>query len=94
LFVCKNHVAGRQYRTLAQHLPKSISNYIPFGFNAVYRGTEVSRENWMSTEIGRARVFGEYLRIIYLGGIGHTVPLEKPIEGLEDYIKLNLNQIQ
>jgi uncharacterized SAM-binding protein YcdF (DUF218 family) len=31
LFICKNHAAGRQYRTLAQHIRNPIT-YIPFGF--------------------------------------------------------------
>ncbi|MCT2536211.1 YdcF family protein [Aquibacillus koreensis] len=84
LFVCKNHAAGRQYRTLAQHIPNKIS-YIPFGFDAEYRGCTVSRDNWMKTEIGRARVLGEYFRILHYGKIGHILPLETEVEDLEEF---------
>lgn len=89
MFVCKNHVAGRQYRTLAQHLPKHLQ-FIPFGFNADYQGTVVSRDGWMNSEVGRARVLGEYLRIVYFGGVGDILPLEKEIDGLEEYVRNNL----
>jgi uncharacterized SAM-binding protein YcdF (DUF218 family) len=88
LFVCKNHAAGRQYRTLAQHIPNKIK-YVPYGFDAVYKDISVSRENWMNTEVGRARVFGEYLRIVFLGEIGHVLPLEEKVQGLEESVKLN-----
>lgn len=82
LFVCKNHAAGRQYRTLARHIKHPI-RYVSFGFDATYEGETVSRTNWMTTEVGRARVFGEYLRIIHYGRMGHILPLEQEIEGLE-----------
>jgi hypothetical protein len=85
LFVCKNHAAGRQYRTLAQHISNPIK-YVPFGFNAVYRNESITRNNWMNSEVGRARVFGEYIRIAYLGRIGHVLPLEQQVEGLEGYV--------
>ncbi|MFD1738717.1 YdcF family protein [Bacillus salitolerans] len=84
LFVCKNHACGRQYRTLVQHIPNNIS-YVSFGFNAHYQGHTVSRDDWMKTEIGRARVFGEYLRILHYGKMGHIFPLEKEVEGLEEF---------
>jgi uncharacterized SAM-binding protein YcdF (DUF218 family) len=91
LFICKNHAAGRQYRTLAQHIPNNIK-YVPYGFDAVYKDISVSRENWMNTEVGRARVFGEYLRIVYLGRIGHVLSLAEKVHGLEEYVKQNFNQ--
>ncbi|TDQ40783.1 YdcF family protein [Aureibacillus halotolerans] len=82
LFICKNHGAGRQYRTLAKNMSAEI-NYQPYGFDARYNDISVSRDNWMNTNIGRSRVFGEYLRIIHLGKIGHVLPLEEEIDGLD-----------
>lgn len=82
LFVGKNHAAGRQYRTLAQHLPKNLQ-FVPFGFDAHFHGYTISRNNWMYSETGRARVLGEYLRIIHYGKMGHLLPLEKEVENLE-----------
>jgi hypothetical protein len=82
LFICKNHAAGRQFRTLAQHIKNPIT-YIPYGFDTIYKNTSISRTNWMNSDVGRSRVYGEYLRIKYLGGIGHVLPLEEQIIGLE-----------
>jgi hypothetical protein len=73
-------------------VPSGI-NYVPYSFDAIYRGEFITRNNWMNTEVGRARVFGEFLRIVYLGGIGHVLALEEMVEGLEDYIALNLNKL-
>lgn len=65
--------------------------YIPYGFDAVYKDVTVSEDNWMNTDIGRSRVYGEYLRICYLGQIGHILPFKKQVVGLdknvEDFIK-------
>ncbi|MFF2089812.1 YdcF family protein [Paenibacillus sp. NPDC058174] len=83
LFICKNHTAGRQYRTLAKHITNPIT-YIPFGFDAAYKGVTISRENWMETEIGRSRVYGEFLRIQHLGKIGHILPIEEQVFGLDE----------
>ncbi|MED1863735.1 YdcF family protein [Fictibacillus nanhaiensis] len=75
MVVCKSHATGRQIRTLKKHLPNQIE-YIPFTFNTVYKGTEVNRNNWMETEIGRKRVWGEYLRINHYGSKGDILPLD------------------
>ncbi|MEN1968383.1 YdcF family protein [Lentibacillus sp. N15] len=69
LFVCKSHVTGRQYRTLAKHLPSGI-HFIPYTFNAAYNGHTITRTNWMETETGRKRIWGEYLRIDHYGKKG------------------------
>lgn len=82
LFICKNHAAGRQLRTLAMHIKNPIT-YIPFGFDATYNNEIISRTNWMNSSKGRSRVWGEFLRINYLGTIGHVLPLEEKIEGLD-----------
>ncbi|KUO97209.1 YdcF family protein [Ferroacidibacillus organovorans] len=89
LIVCKNHAAGRQYRTFAKHIPYPIS-CISFGFDAEYRGRMISRNEWMNSEAGRARVFGEYLRIVYYGRLGHVLPLESEITDLNKYVELNV----
>ncbi|MFD2444118.1 YdcF family protein [Bacillus sp. CGMCC 1.16607] len=85
LFVCKNHAGGRQYRTLAKHISNEI-RYIQYGFDSIYQGVPITRENWMNTEAGRSRVFGEFLRIIFYGRRGDILPVEKEIDGLEEYV--------
>lgn len=72
LVICKSHVAGRQIRTLMKHFPPDLI-YIPFTFNATYQSEEINRENWLNTETGRKRVWGEYRRIIHYGQLGHLV---------------------
>lgn len=62
LFVTKAHVVGRHWRTLKQYLPATVE-LIPYSFVAEYNGVTVSRDNWHLSEVGRARVWGEYLRI-------------------------------
>ncbi|MGN7358117.1 YdcF family protein [Paenibacillus sp. SAF-054] len=92
LVVCKNHAAGRQVRTLKQNIDCSIS-YIPFGFDTIYNNDVFSRANWMNSTKGRSRVWGEFLRINYLGAIGHVLPLVEKIEGLEDEVMKTLNAL-
>lgn len=75
MVVCKSHATGKQIRTLKKHLPNHIE-YIPFTFNTVYNGTEVNRNNWAKTEVGRKRVWGEYLRINHYGSKGDILPLD------------------
>ncbi|MEL3971362.1 YdcF family protein [Rossellomorea oryzaecorticis] len=73
LVICKSHVAGRQIRTHMKHFPSGIV-YISFSFNATYQNSEITRENWFNSEIGRNRVWGEYRRIFNYGQLGHLVP--------------------
>lgn len=75
LFVCKSHVTGRQGRTLAKHLPDHLT-YVPYTFDAAYKGVTLSREHWMETELGRSRIWGEYLRILYYGKKGDILALD------------------
>lgn len=75
LFVCKSHAAGRQYRTLRKHLGSDLM-YIPATFDTVYRGVRINRNSWSDTEIGRSRVYGEYLRILRYGDRGDIERLE------------------
>ncbi|MFC3927142.1 YdcF family protein [Streptococcus caprae] len=75
LFICKSHATGRQWRTLAKHLPDHLS-YVAYTFDAVYQGTPLSRDTWMNTDIGRSRVWGEYLRIIHYGKKGDILALD------------------
>jgi uncharacterized SAM-binding protein YcdF (DUF218 family) len=74
MVVCKSHVTGRQIRTLMKHLPPSIE-YVPFTFNTVYQNIEVNRDDWIHSEIGSKRVWGEYLRIDYYSKLGHIAPI-------------------
>ena len=89
LMVFKNHAAGRQYRTLAHHVLNPI-RHVPFGFDAIYGDTKISRQQWMLSEIGRAMVFGEYLRIVHYARMGHLQPPEHEVEGLGHFLDLNL----
>ncbi|WP_145048932.1 YdcF family protein [Paenibacillus xylanexedens] len=76
LMVCKSHVAGRQYRTLKKHLHPDVV-YMPALFDTVYKNVEINRQNWAETEIGRSRVYGEYLRICKYGDRGDIEMLEE-----------------
>lgn len=76
LFVCKSHAAGRQCRTLKKHLPPGII-YVPAAFDTLYRGVRINRHTWAETEIGRSRVYGEYLRLLRYGDRGDIEPLEE-----------------
>lgn len=83
MFVCKSHVAGRQWRTLAKHLPSHLT-YVPYTFDAIYKGIPISRDTWMTTEIGQSRVWGEYLRILHYGKKGDILALELENGGIHD----------
>ncbi len=76
MVVCKSHAAGRQIRTLKKHIPNNIE-YVPYTFNTVYKDTEVNRYNWMTTEIGKKRVWGEYLRIKQYGEKGDLLAINE-----------------
>lgn len=69
MFVCKSHATGRQLRTLTKYFPPHI-DYLPYTFDAIYSEKRVSRDEWMHSAIGRARVWGEYLRILHYGAKG------------------------
>ncbi|GEK66371.1 YdcF family protein [Leuconostoc mesenteroides] len=75
MFICKSHATGRQLRTLTKYLPATI-DYIPYTFNAEYSGNIVSRQEWMNSDIGQSRVWGEYLRILHYGQKGDITPLK------------------
>ncbi|MDH5160596.1 YdcF family protein [Heyndrickxia oleronia] len=81
LFICKSYAAGSQYRTLVQHLPRHLE-FIKYSFDAKFSDITVARDNWHSSEIGRKRVWGQYLRIIEYGRKGDLQPLKRRIEGL------------
>ncbi|MCA1053686.1 YdcF family protein [Rossellomorea aquimaris] len=77
LIICKGHAAGRQIRTLKKHFPED-SSYIPYPFETSYGDIVINRDNWMDSEVGRKRVWGEYQRILHYGLQGHLVA---PSEG-------------
>jgi hypothetical protein len=74
MYVCKSHVAGRQERTLLKHLGDDL-RYIPFSFDAEYKGTKITRSTWSYSETGRNRVWGEFLRILKYAERGDISPL-------------------
>ncbi len=63
IFIFKSHASGRGYLTLKKYVPEA--KLIQVSFNASYHdGVEViKKENWYKTDLGRKRVWGEYLRI-------------------------------
>lgn len=85
VFIGKSHAAGRQYRTLRRHLPGLVHCW-PFTFNAEHQGAVIGRHNWMRTDVGRRRVWGEYVRILVYGRRGDIEPLTQPIEDLDPYV--------
>ena len=83
LLVCKSYAAGRKYRTLRRHLLAGV-RIVPYPFDTTGRdGQLITRENWMELAEGRARVYGEYLRIVTYGERGEIERLEEPVGGLE-----------
>lgn len=78
MLVCKSHVVGRQTRTLAQHIPDFIE-LIPYTFDTAYKGQIIGRLDWMNSDIGRRRVWGEYLRILHYGQLGHLKKLNQTL---------------
>ncbi len=68
-------MTGRQWRTLAKHLPARLT-HVPYTFDAIYEGIPISRDTWMTSELGRSRVWGEYLRILQYGNKGDILALD------------------
>ncbi len=83
LFITKSHGAGRARATLLRHLPPVIA-LTPLGFDAAYDGVPLSRQDWSQSASGRARVFGEYLRLRVYGVLGDIAPTP-PIQELEPF---------
>ena len=91
LFVCKSLGAGRQYRVLKKHLPKTIT-CIPYTFDTSFDGEFIiNRYNWMENEKSRSMIFGEYLRNVCYGRKGGIEPPENEVEGLEEYVSYYYN---
>ena len=88
LLVCKSYAAGREYRTLRRHLPAGVRVMLyPFDTTATAQGGNlITRGNWSESAEGRARVYGEYLRIVTYGERGEIEPLAEPVAGLETYL--------
>lgn len=63
IFIFKYHACGRGYLTLRKFLPSA--KLMQKSFNVSYHDgvQEITKENWYKTELGRKRVYGEYLRI-------------------------------
>jgi len=72
LWAAKAHHSGRCARTLRRFFP---SIPLPaFIFAGLYGGAPVTAENWWTTEVGRARVWGEYVRIRTYSERGDIAP--------------------
>lgn len=62
LFVAKSHGSGRAQRTLKKFYPNAI--LFAFTIDGEYDGVKVSKKDWWKNETSKARVYGEYLRIM------------------------------
>lgn len=87
----KAHAMGRQLRTLKKYIPQRI-HCQSYPFAVVYDGVTVSRENWPASEIGRKRVWGEYLRIEHYGTIGDILSLAETGDTHEFKKEIELNE--
>lgn len=81
MVVCKSHATGRQIRTLSKHIPSHMQ-YIPNTFDTFYNNIRVGRDNWMKSDEGKSRVWGEYLRILHYGEKGDILKLEVENESI------------
>lgn len=79
MFICKSHATGRQWRTLARHLPARIE-FIPYTFDASYHNNILGRDTWSKTPEGQKRVWGEYLRILHYGKKGDILELSEELK--------------
>ncbi len=73
MFVFKSHAAGRGYLILKTFLPdvEILQKTVPGKYedsNGIL--IEVSKDDWFKTDIGRARVWGEFLRMREYGRRG------------------------
>lgn len=90
IFISKNYVAGRQYRTLKKHLSKDIK-ISSYTYNIYLDdGSTFDRYDWIEHEKSKSLVFGEYLRIAYYGQRGDIEGLNYIDEGLKKHIELIL----
>lgn len=62
-FISKSFHCGRCYLTLRKFLPKATIYQISYEPHYVSEPQKISRENWHLFPQGRARVWGEFLRI-------------------------------
>ncbi len=89
MFVGKSLGAGRQLATLRKVLPGNIA-FVPFTFDAEVHDTRISRRDWAATEVGRARVWGEYLRMRIYGARGDIADVAPGLDGLEEHVRPHL----
>ncbi len=82
MFVGKSHGAGRQLATLSRVLPAGIA-FVPYTFDAEVDGALLSRQSWARSEVGRARIWGEYLRMRVYGARGDIADVAPRLAGLE-----------
>jgi uncharacterized SAM-binding protein YcdF (DUF218 family) len=79
LAVCKSYGAGRQCRTLQQHLPAGVQ-VAPYPFDTTIGsspGPVITRFNWMEWESSRLAMLSQCARIYRYGLKGHLRPVER-----------------
>jgi uncharacterized SAM-binding protein YcdF (DUF218 family) len=91
LAVCKCYGAGRQCRTLKQHVDPSVK-VIPYSFdtNIGSHVPFVTRYTWMNFEEGRAFVSTQVMKIVNYGKLGHLQPVEYMSSQLVELINKDL----
>lgn len=68
IYITKSHASGRAYLTLKKSCPNT--QFLAQTYAPPYNGFRITRENWHRDERGKARVWGEYLRIKIYGSRG------------------------
>jgi hypothetical protein len=88
LAVCKNYGAGRQCRTLRQHISKDIRVIAyPFDTEAGRDGPFITRYTWMDFPQSRTFVLDQVRKIIHYGKQGDLLPVEWVSPALEELVK-------
>ncbi len=60
---------------LGSALTKASSLH-PIYLQCLYKDVEIGRDSWMNTDIGKSRVWGEYLRLLHYGEKGDILKLD------------------
>lgn len=86
IFVAKSFASRRAYLSLKKYLPDK--KYLSVTYDAAYPDEQrITQKNWYSTEEGRGRVWGEFLRIKKYGEKGdieYGEPVRRMIKEIEE----------
>jgi hypothetical protein len=90
-FIYPSHAARRGYLTLRKFLPNA--QIFQYTYDAHYPGDEypISKDNWHIFDLGKKRVWGEFLRIKEYGQRG-DIAYHEEIDNLIKQIDLNLKK--